>query len=51
MVIQGQRIYGIRVNYNEVEGSNEYTDRFHLTAVKVEELPSMVGRFLHWKTN
>jgi hypothetical protein len=51
VVIQGWRIYGIRVNYSEVEGSNEYTDRFHLTSVKMEELPSTVGPFLRWKTN
>lgn len=50
MVIQGRRIYGIRVNYKAV-GSNEYNDWFHLTSVKMEEHPSMVGPFLHWKTN
>jgi hypothetical protein len=45
VVIQGQRIYRVRVNYSEVEGSNEYTDRFHLTSVKMEELASTVGPF------
>jgi hypothetical protein len=43
-VIWGQRIYK-GVNYGEVEGSYEYTARFHITAVKREELISMVIPF------
>ena len=44
VVIQGQKIYRSRVNYSEMEASNEYTDRFCLTSVKMEEL-SMTGPY------
>jgi hypothetical protein len=51
VVIQDQRIYRSGVNYNEMEGSYEYTDRFSLTAVKMTELLIMGGPFLHQETN
>jgi len=38
VVIQGQRVNRNRVNYSEMEGSDEYTDTFCLTSVKMEEL-------------
>ena len=50
MLIPGQRIYRSRVNYSEMEVSDEY-DRFPLTSVKMEELLSMAGPFLHQETN
>jgi hypothetical protein len=34
-----------------MEGGDEYTDMFRLTSAKMEELPSMVGSFLHQETN
>jgi hypothetical protein len=34
-----------------MEGSDEYTNMFRLTSVKMEELPTMVGPFLHRETN
>jgi len=34
-----------------MEGSDEYTDRFHLTSMKMEEFLSVGGPFLHWETN
>jgi hypothetical protein len=42
VVIWGQRIYRSRVSYGEMEGIYEYTDRFCITAVKMEELISTV---------
>jgi hypothetical protein len=48
--LYGDKIYRSRVNYPEMEGSYEYTDMFHPTSVKIEEL-SMVGPFLHQETN
>jgi len=38
MVIRGQRINTNTVNYSEKEVNDEYTDMFHLTSVKTEEL-------------
>jgi hypothetical protein len=46
----GDKIYRSRVNYTEMEGSYEYTDRFHLTSMKTELL-SMVGPFFHLEPN
>jgi len=46
----GDKIYRSRVNYTEIEGSYEYTDRFHLTSMKTELL-SMVGPFFHLEPN
>ena len=43
MVIRGQRISRSILNYSKMEGSYEYTDGFHLTSVKMEELLRMVG--------
>jgi len=34
-----------------MEGSDEFTDRFRLTSVKMEELLSMGGPVLHRETN
>jgi hypothetical protein len=51
VVIRGRRIDRSRVNCSVMEGSDEYTDRFRLTAVKMEELLRMGGPFLHRKTN
>jgi len=45
VVIQGQKIYRSRVNYSEMEASDEYTDRFRLTTVKKEEILSMTGLY------
>jgi hypothetical protein len=45
VVIQGQRIYRIGVNYSEMEVSDEYTNSFRLTSVKMEELLSMAGPY------
>jgi hypothetical protein len=45
VVVWGQRIYRSRVNYGEMEGSYKYIDRFCITAVKMEELTSMVIPF------
>jgi len=50
VVIQEQRIYSSWVNYNEMDGNYEYTDRFCWTEVKMAEL-SMGGPFLHQETN
>ena len=50
MVVRGQRIYRSVVNYSEIEGSFEF-DRFRVTSVKMEEVLSMVGPFLHRETN
>ena len=36
VAIWRQRVYKSRVNYGEMEGSYEYTDRFRITAVKTE---------------
>jgi hypothetical protein len=51
VAIQGQRINISRVNYSDMEGGDKYTGMFHLTSAKMEELPSMVGPFLHQETN
>jgi hypothetical protein len=51
VVLRGWRIYRNRVNCSVMEGSDEYTDRFCLTSVKMEELLSMGGPFLHRQTN
>jgi len=37
------------VNYSEIEGSDEFTDRFRLTSVRMEKLLCVVGPFLHWE--
>jgi len=39
------------VNYSEIEGSDEFTDKFRLTSVKMKELLCMVGPFLHRETH
>ena len=39
------------MNYSEIEGSDEFTGRFRLTSVKMEEFLSMGGPFLHRETN
>jgi hypothetical protein len=46
VVTRGQRIYRSSVNYSEMEGSYEYTDRFRLTSVKIKELLNTFGPFL-----
>ena len=51
MVIRRRSIYRNRMNYSEMEGSDDYTDRFRLTSVKMEELLSVGGRSLHRETN
>jgi hypothetical protein len=51
VAIQGQRTNRSRVNYSEKEGSDEYTDTFCLTTVKMEEFSGTVGPFMHRKTN
>src|SRR5215510_14653908 len=47
----GDKIYRSRVNYTEMEGGYDYTDRLRLTSAKTKELLSMVGPFLHQATN
>jgi len=51
VVIRGRRIYRNRVNCSLIEGSDEYTDRFRITSVKMEEHLSMGGPFLYRETN
>ena len=51
MVIQGQRINRNRMNYNEMEDSDEHNNTFCLTSLKMEEIFSMVGPFLQRETN
>jgi hypothetical protein len=48
--LSADKIYRSRVNYTEMEGSYEYTDRFHPTSVKTELL-TMAGPFFHLETN
>jgi hypothetical protein len=45
VVIRGQKIYRSRVKYSELEASDEYTDSFRLTSVKMEEILSMTGLY------
>jgi len=50
VVIRERRIYRNRVNCSVMEASDEYTDRFRLTSVKMEEFLSVGGPFLHRET-
>ena len=50
VVIRGRKFTETE-NCSEMAGSYEYTDRFRLTTVKMEELVRVAGPFLHLENN